>query len=506
MLQSSVTDDLKCSELNFGELRQSQPKVRFSLPARGEGGPTRSLCGTLQMVVVSLVVALGLLASGSALALTCGTPGKDGVGSLAGVINSYYPGSGTASGTSLTLGAKSAGSAAANITVGDLLLVMQMQDGSATDFSTANTYGTGTGSAGLYEYASVKSVTGSVVTLASALTYTYTQNFANRQTFQVVRVPQYSSATVTGTVKAQSWTIDAGGNATGGVLAMDVAGALALNANLDVSGQGFRGGGAANVTGNRTGGTINDLRYAQSTNNGDSKGEGTAGTPASVFNGTATFSTYTSNYTNGDYGRGAPGNAGGGANDGQPDGGNNQYNAGGGGGGNAGAGGGGGLSWSLQNASGGLGGKATAPGTTRLFLGGGGGAGGTNNDTEAVTVTTYPPNATGGGATGAITLSGASGGGIVMVSSGTLSGSGQINADGNRAYNTSGGSEGGGAGGAGGSVLLTVGSGTGSPVVSVKGGTGGLPSRPGWRWRWRLRRYVYQSFNFHHQNWRSGGH
>ena len=408
-----------------------------------------------------------------AAAAACATPGKDGVGSLSGVINSYYPGSGTASGTSLTLGAKSSGSAAANITAGDLILVMQMQDGSATDFSTAASYGTGTGTAGLYEYASVTGVAGSVITLASALTNTYIQSFANRQTFQVVRVPQYSSATVTGTLKAQTWTINASGDATGGVLALDVAGALALNANLDVSGQGFRGGGAANLTGNRIGGTIADLRYAQSTNNGASKGEGTAGTPASVFNGTSTYSTSTSTYTNGDYGRASPGNAGGGANDGQPDRGGNQYNAGGGGGGNAGAGGGGGLSWSLQNAAGGLGGKATAPSTTQLFLGGGGGAGGSNNNAEAVAVTTYPPAATGGGATGPITISGASGGGIVMVRSGTLSGSGQISADGYRAYNTSGGSEAAGAGGAGGSVMLNVSTGAASPAISVKGGAGG---------------------------------
>lgn len=409
----------------------------------------------------------------------CATPGKDGSAIITAgtIIDSYYAGSGTSASNTVTLGPKRAGSAAANIAVGDLVLIMQMQDGSASDFGTAAaSYGTNTSTAGLYEYATVQSVVGAVITLDTPLTNTYRQNYSNRQIFQVIRVPQYSSVTVSGTISPLPWTIDAAGNGTGGVLAMDVAGALTLNANLNAKGLGFRGAGALNVAINRAGGAFNDQRYPASTDNGASKGEGTAGTPANVFNGTAAYSTYTSNYTNGDNGQGAPGNAGGGGNDGSPTNQSNGYNSGGGGGSNAGAGGVGGLHWNSGNVgldAGGRGARATTPSATSVFLGGGGGAGSSNNNGNTNAITTYPPNATGGGADGPVSSSGASGGGIILVRSQTLSGAGQIDASGNRAYNVSGGSEAAGAGGAGGSVVLRVASGGGSPAINVSGGGGG---------------------------------
>ena len=49
---------------------------------------------------------------------SCATPGRDGTASLSGVINTYYPGSGTASGAgAITLGA--ATGAASPIAIGD---------------------------------------------------------------------------------------------------------------------------------------------------------------------------------------------------------------------------------------------------------------------------------------------------------------------------------------------------------------------------------------------------
>src|SRR2546423_8590071 len=94
---------------------------------------------------------------------TCATPGRDGTASLNSVINTYYPGALTvaAGATSITLG--TATGAVTPIAVGDLVLVIQMQD-AAIDSTNTGAYGDGvagdpaTGStalnsAGLYENA-----------------------------------------------------------------------------------------------------------------------------------------------------------------------------------------------------------------------------------------------------------------------------------------------------------------------------------------------------------------
>jgi uncharacterized repeat protein (TIGR01451 family) len=79
-----------------------------------------------------------------AAANTCPTPGKDGAGgTLAGTINTYYPGSGAAAAgsTALTLGASRG--ATTPIAAGDLLLIIQMQD-AAINTTNTDAYGDGT--------------------------------------------------------------------------------------------------------------------------------------------------------------------------------------------------------------------------------------------------------------------------------------------------------------------------------------------------------------------------
>jgi len=100
---------------------------------------------------------------------TCGTPGKDGPGgTLTGIVNTYYAGtaSAAAGATSITIGASFG--AAATITPGDLLLVIQMQD-AAINFSNSSAYGAGTttgsgstalNNAGLYEYVTATNAVG----------------------------------------------------------------------------------------------------------------------------------------------------------------------------------------------------------------------------------------------------------------------------------------------------------------------------------------------------------
>ena len=339
-----------------------------------------------------------------------------------------------------------------------------------------------------------------MLTLNRALTNGYVQSVTAAanvttawRTFQVVRVPQYSSATVTAGITADRWTVsNANGQGTGGVVAMDVAGSLAINSSISADGAGFRGGAALPGGGARAGGVFNDANYIINTAdaNGGIKGEGTVGTPLRIFNGTATVlayavATFGQGFAAGAGGQGAQGNGGGGGNDGAPAGGGGNNS--GGGGGNGGVGGQGGFSWTNQNDAGGRGGAAVTNIISRAVLGGGGGAGGNNNGTTPSTVTTWPPivNATTrstppttgtvNGANGNITSSGASGGGVVLIRAGALSATaGSISAQGYAAYNVSSGSDAGGGGGAGGSIIVLAASGTGAGLsLNVTGGGGG---------------------------------
>ncbi|MGH3521941.1 MAG: beta strand repeat-containing protein, partial [Mycobacterium sp.] len=346
----------------------------------------------------------------------CATPGKDGVGgTLAGIKNDYWPGSASvaAGATGITIGARVAGAAGNTIAIGDLLVVMQMQD-AAFDTTNDETYGEGTGSttatgtgsgaattlnnAGRWEYAIATNAIGAgggALTIqgggvGGGLLYSYTsQTFAatttqGQRTFQVIRVPQYSTATLGSTLTALPWN-----GSTGGVLAVDVSGTLALgSATISVDGLGFRGGAGRILGGVGAGSGLlsTDFRTSATLAVNGSKGEGITGTPRYVYQSGATIGAPGANtaldtgvegYVGGSYGRGAPGNSGGGSTDGHVD--ANDDNSGGGGGGNGGSGGAGGFGWNCRCPSGGQGGGGISPSLTRITMGGGGGAGTTNN-------------------------------------------------------------------------------------------------------------------------------
>lgn len=451
----------------------------------------------------ALSAILFLSAGGAAVAQnTCAFPGANGPGAaVSGVINSYHGGSGTAAAGASTLNVASATGLRSNthqLVAGDLILVIQMQDSASG------------ASAGFHEYAQVASIAGTAVTLTRPLTRTYTQlmNTANVQSWQVVWVPQLSSATISGAVTADRFTINtASGVVSGGIVALDVAGSLAINSSISVAGAGFRGAAGLNGTASFPAGTATTANSnfdptSDATVYGGQKGEGSQGTPPRVFDGTATPVAYTTllgqGYALGAGGQAAIGNAGGGANDGLPATGTNQYNSGGGGGANAGAGGQGGNSWNngtaasaalnqnqttlnIGNVAGGKGGNAVANSVTRLYMGGGGGAGSANNSSGASGVTVFPPTATAtvdNGATGPISSSGAPGGGIVLIRAGTISGSGSISAAGYRAYNKSlsgtSATDSAGGGGGGGSIVLLSGNGAATTLnLDAAGGDGG---------------------------------
>jgi uncharacterized repeat protein (TIGR01451 family) len=414
----------------------------------------------------------------AALAEQCARPGANGNGTPSGVVNTYFPGTTNANSGATTISLGAASGAATPIAAGDMLLVIQMQ-GATINSNNNNSYGSGTsgtyangysaiGQTGLYEFvraASAVSTGGGTVTIVGGsgggLINSYVDadptNSTGQRTFQVIRVPQYANATVSGAVNALPWN-----GSTGGVLAIDVADRLTFaGGTLNASGLGFRGGGALAQAGSSNPSSTDYRSLATRPAHG-AKGEGIAGTPTYVNNNGALLSTGAEGYPNGSNGRGAPGNAGGGGNDGNPA--ANDQNTGGGGGGNAGQGGRGGHAWCPTYASscpqtGGHPGATAPNGSARLLMGGGGGAGTNNNNT---------------GSPAGFASSGAAGGGIVILRAGEIAGGGSISANGASANNSVG-NDGTGGGGAGGTVLVTVlrNSGGGSLSVQAEGGNGG---------------------------------
>jgi len=471
----------------------------MSLPA---DRPDTSLRSTLAAMI--LVIAAALVPA-VAVAQVCATPGADGTSFSR---NTYFPGVGTASAgaTSVSIGAArvDVNASTTEFAVGDLALIIQMQDALINNTDT-DSYGDGvTGEpangstnlrrAGQYEFRLVSSVAAGSIGFATPLGQAYTTANAtatngNRR-FQVIRVPQYASLTLPGgTLAVTPWN-----GATGGVFVLDVSGVLNLNGTtINADAIGFRGGGSQEAT-VISGSNVLDFRAAQvagtpPANRGAAKGEGIAGTPrfvrgTTVTNGYTGVDLGTSGYPNSfDLARGAPGNAGGGG---------TQHNAGGGGGGNVGAGGRGGRSFGFYRATntgpsciplvsiiggtnyfscdgdgsrdvGGYGGFGISPPSgNRIFLGGGGGAGDSNNSNDNASTAQN---------------SGGNGGGLIFVRARTIQGSGSLSARGQAGQPS--GRDGAGGGGAGGTIVV-ISESTGVPGLSAdaRGGNGGNSGRP----------------------------
>jgi PKD repeat protein len=297
---------------------------------------------------------------------------------------------------------------ASSFSVGESVLIIQMKGGTINESNSSN-FGTITsqGGAGLFERSTIIQIIDNQIYLDTWLVNTYT-NFDDP--IQVLNIPIYENVIVTDTLKAKAWD-----GTTGGVLAFDVNGLLEINAPIDVSGLGFRGGVSETVSGNNCSWLINHNDYGYPTDNwrGALKGEGITNVSADNVAG-----------------RGAPANGGGGGND---------HNSGGGGGGHAGSGGIGGendepSTFGCDGEFPGLGGKElNLANGERIFLGGGGGAGHGNNGVGS---------------------NGGNGGGMVMIHAADIDGTlGTIWAKGSGAEITAGG-DGAGGGGAGGTIWL----------------------------------------------------
>jgi hypothetical protein len=299
------------------------------------------------------------------------------------------------------------------ISVGRLVLLHQTQ---------------GSAGVGQYEYARVATVVGSMIGFDRSLTNSYTTSGGNRA--QLIVVEEYTSLTMAAgsTLTAPAWN----GN-TGGILALDIQGAVTIpaTATITMNGRGFRGSSHAcfyrcqtGVQGESSAG----VGAATNVANGAGGGGGSRGQDGSCGGG-------------GGYGAaGATGSAGSGL---------------------------GGCGAGTTSQPGGVGGASTGSADLRtaFFFGGAGGEGGGDEDGA------FP--GAGGNGGGAIFLRAAS----VATLAGTISANGASGASGNQ--NSCGGvgcGMGGGGGGAGGTVRLVFSSAVniGASLVTATGGGVGL--------------------------------
>ncbi|HQH24042.1 MAG TPA: gliding motility-associated C-terminal domain-containing protein [Bacteroidales bacterium] len=332
---------------------------------------------------------------------------------------------------------------------GDTVLLVQMK-GARIYTSESSSYGDAyfaEGRPGMHEFLTIQSVDNATNTIVFRNNVINT-GFDVSCGLQIIRVPSYGSVLVDAVLTCEPWDSISG---TGGVLAAIISKTLSLNADIDVSGTGFRGGAITaglGICGKDNPQKLDRFAYSAFTDSSGYKGEGLAvrANPGGGPPFLPVFPAFAK-------GRGANFNGGGG--------GNGRF-SGGGGGANYGAGGQGGLEalFCIPNRSGGNGGKSVllTPLDNGLFLGGGGGS------------STY--------ISGGSPVPGGNGGGMVILMCDTLSGNGHaILANGSQP-GTASGNAGAGSGGAGGSVALFLRSyslpGPGSAVtIRAEGGRGG---------------------------------
>jgi hypothetical protein len=320
---------------------------------------------------------------------------------------------------------------------GDTVLLIQMQ-GVRILTDPQGSYGTlqnKFGEPGMHEFLiilSVNSGTKEIVFRNNVI-----NSFDPKGNIQIVRVPYFNSAVVTGVLTCSPWDPV---TKSGGVLVMIIGRTIKLNANIDVSGQGFRGGKdtiGLGIEWNSNTLLYGKEYYPQSFTNAGYKGEGLA-----IHNDAGSLLIPLISKGLG------PNFTGGG-------GGNGKY-SGGGGGSNRGTGGVGGQEDFFPSLPGGNGGFiADHPALpSRIYMGGGGGAS-----------TTSPTGSS---------SNGGSGGGIIIIIADTITGNGgNVIARGNNGGSVTG-IGGSGGGGGGGSIVLSVNSYGSNPIsFFVNGGKGG---------------------------------
>ena len=315
---------------------------------------------------------------------------------------------------------------------GDTVLIIQMK-GAEIDSSNTASFGTVTNykNAGNYEFNYVKSKAGNIIELKDSLTRTYD---VPKGKVQLIRVPYYNTANIAATITCLPWD-----GSKGGVLVLNAKDSVNLQADINLTGKGFRGGNSPN-TGSQTLYCFeNNYSYPSGSLTAADKGEGIA----LIGNGIA-------------WGKGYSANAGGSG---------LGHNSGGGGGSNGGAGGLGGYqleacgSAPFDNRGIGANNLLYNNSQNKIFLGGGGGSGHVDN---------------GGGSD----MRGGNGGGIILIRSNYLKTNGyNIVSNGGDAPQCSSPPygichDGGGGGGGGGTILISTSNYLTPAQLNVVGGKG----------------------------------
>ncbi len=151
----------------------------------------------------------------------------------------------------------------------DTVLLIQMCGGIVYESGTPGQLLDTIGAPGSYEFLIVSSVVSNTVSFTQTLKYSY----SIKGRLQLIKVPSYKSANVTSALTCAAWDSTSG---TGGVLAFIVKRQLTLNANIDVSGKGFRGGAVSQGLGTcmENGGSYDLFFYNSGSNYSGFKGEG----------------------------------------------------------------------------------------------------------------------------------------------------------------------------------------------------------------------------------------
>ncbi len=317
--------------------------------------------------------------------------------------------------------------------IGDTVLMIQMK-GAIIDSSNTATFGTITNynNAGNYEFNYVKRKVGNNIELKNILTRNY--DVPNGKV-QLIRVPYFENYTANETLTCLPWD----GN-KGGVLVLNVENNIELNADIDVSGKGFRGGHDPISNPSSLYCEEDNYYYNPNPDLASEKGEGIA-----LLSSEKSF------------GKGAYASGGGSG---------NSHNSGGGGGGNGAIGGRGGYNFEgapCMNSpfmNNGIGGNELNYNNldNKIFLGGGAGAGHSNNPEG------FESNGGNGGAI--ILIHGVN----LKCNNSKIVSTGFIGKECNES--SSGCHEGMGGGGAGGTILLDIDNYLDNAVINAAGGDG----------------------------------
>jgi hypothetical protein len=356
------------------------------------------------------------------------------------------------------------------IEAGDEVILINMQ-GDLTNFDNV----------GNYEFLTVNTVNGSDILFTSTIQEDYGVGGNITLTGQSIilqRVPHYNDVTIAsgGDLTAGLWdrlaTVPTTPTSTAGyqtgIVAFRANGIVDIQSGgtIDVDALGYEGGDT----------------YGSGAYPGGEGGEsicGEGGAPANYEAGTAgTGAGGGGGPYNGGNGTAGTCGGGGGDNNGAKAGSASSGGSGGGGGGHGGTGGAGGYGTYGEGGHGN--GNGTDGGTNTSGAGGvsnnaaGGGGGGTYGDEALSTLFLGSGGANGGRHTAGTPGTGGDGGGIIFISSDTLTVDGTVTSDGSAGGNATGSGCGGGGGAAGGSIYIQTDTATiGSTLITATGGTGG---------------------------------